>query len=53
MIDGQPVLIEAVEFKQLEPLLAGLAAAEFPTTNGLAVNSSRQIKHKLEQAGLP
>jgi hypothetical protein len=52
-IEGQPVLIEAVEFKQLEPLLAGLASVERADTSGLAIHSSRQVKRAKEQARLP
>lgn len=47
-IEGMPVLIEAVEFQQLEPLLARLAVVEHSRTNGLALNSSRQIKRVQE-----
>ncbi|MCL4790254.1 MAG: hypothetical protein KJ070_26310 [Verrucomicrobia bacterium] len=36
-IDGLPVLIEAVEFEQIEPLLARLAALERSGTGGLAI----------------
>lgn len=53
MNGGRPVLIEAVEFKQIEPLLARLAAVERSDTSGLAINSSRQIKRATEQARLP
>lgn len=53
MIGGQPVLIEAVEFKQLEPLLTGLASVERADTSSLAMNSSRQVKRAKEQARLP
>jgi hypothetical protein len=52
-IGGLPVLIEAVEFQQLEPLLAGLASAERSETRGLAIHSSRQVKRAKEQARLP
>jgi hypothetical protein len=53
MIDGRPVLTEAVEFKQLEPLLARLAAVERPKSGLFAVNASRQIKHATKAARLP
>lgn len=52
-IGGLPVLIEAVEFKQLEPLLARLATGRQQDTSGLAFNSSRQIKRSQAQARLP
>jgi hypothetical protein len=52
-IGGLPVLIEAVEFQPLEPLLEGLASVVRPNSGGLAVNSSRQIKRAKEQARLP
>jgi hypothetical protein len=53
MIAGLPVLIEAVEFKMLEPLLAHLASGRQPDTRGLAINTSRQIKRARQQAQLP
>ncbi|MCL4789334.1 MAG: hypothetical protein KJ070_21485 [Verrucomicrobia bacterium] len=52
-IEGSPVLVEAVEFKQLEPLLARLASTEGSKTDGLAINTSRQIKRAQQQARLP
>jgi len=45
LIDGRPVLTEAVEFKLLEPLLAGLAAVVHRETGMFAINSSRQMPH--------
>lgn len=39
-IGGKPVLIEAVEFSQIEPLLARLAAVATPKTDRLAINTT-------------
>lgn len=53
VVAGRPVLTESVEFKQLEPFLAGLAAVGGQTGRMFAVNSARQIPGAKEKLLLP